>query len=68
MRIEYCRPRARGHLVLGAPWRVQPADELIKRLRQLLGQNGVRVSYERPVGEGVAGIDTGARPRLVLVK
>ncbi len=68
VRIEYRRPRARGHLVLGAPWRVQPADELIKRLRQLLGQNGVRVSYERPVGEGVAGIDTGARPRLVLVK
>jgi DNA polymerase III subunit alpha len=45
--LEYRRPGARGRLVLGPEWKVQPAEELLRRLRQLLGPDLVRVSYER---------------------
>ena len=45
--IDYRRPTARGHLILGGEWRVRPTDELLKRLRHLLGHQAVRVSYER---------------------
>jgi len=45
--IDYRRPTARGHLILGGEWRVRPTDELLKRLRHLLGHRAVRISYER---------------------
>jgi len=34
-------------LLMGKEWRVRPTDELLKRLRQLLSTDAVRVSYER---------------------
>jgi DNA polymerase III subunit alpha len=49
IRLIYRRPGAVGELVLGNDWRIQPADALLKRLRQLLGAESVRVAYERPV-------------------
>ncbi|MBK1719661.1 DNA polymerase III subunit alpha [Thiocystis violacea] len=48
VRLTYRRPGAVGELVLSQSWRVQPADALLKRLRQLLGAESVKVSYERP--------------------
>jgi DNA polymerase-3 subunit alpha len=71
VQIEYIRPGSRGRLRLGQAWRVQPRDELLKRLRQLLGQDAVQVVY----GAGTASIPEDARrparqtaPRLVLVR
>jgi DNA polymerase III subunit alpha len=49
IRLIYHRPGAVGELMLGNAWRVRPADALLKQLRQLLGAESVRVSYERPV-------------------
>jgi len=43
--IHYQRPEARGRLLMGKDWRVRPTDELLKRLRQLLGPDAVQVSY-----------------------
>jgi DNA polymerase-3 subunit alpha len=64
VRLTYRRPGAVGELVLGAPWRVQPTDALLKRLRQVLGADGVKVSYERPLYP--AGVPETARaPRLM---
>ena len=48
VRLTYRRPGAVGELVLGNAWRVQPTDALLKRLRQVLGADAVRVAYERP--------------------
>jgi len=45
--LIYRRPGASGRLVLGDDWRIQPADELLKRLRHLLGMEAVEVSYQR---------------------
>ncbi len=45
VQIDYIRPGSRGRLRLGTAWRVQPRDELLKRLRQLLGQDHVQVVY-----------------------
>ncbi|AFL73095.1 DNA polymerase III subunit alpha [Thiocystis violascens] len=47
VRLRYRRPGAVGDLMLGNAWRVQPTDALLKRLRQLLGSDAVKVSYER---------------------
>jgi DNA polymerase-3 subunit alpha len=57
IRVRYRRPGVLGELLLGEGWRVEPSDALLKRLRQLLGTEAVRVVYERsplPVmrGEG----------------
>jgi DNA polymerase-3 subunit alpha len=57
IRVRYRRPGVFGELLLGEGWRVEPSDALLKRLRQLLGTEAVRVVYERsplPVmrGEG----------------
>ena len=63
--LKYLRPGAVGELVLGNGWRVQPTDALLKRLRQTLGADRVRVSYERPaLPDPVAVI--GETPRLRL--
>ncbi len=45
--LEYLSPVAQGRFVLGEDWRVKPTDDLIKRLRQLLGQEAVQVAYVR---------------------
>ena len=47
VRLRYRRPGAVGELILGDAWRVEPSDALLKRLRQLLGNAGVGVVYER---------------------
>jgi DNA polymerase-3 subunit alpha len=51
--LEYLSPVARGRFVLGEDWRVKPTDDLIKRLRHLLGQEAVQVAYVR----SAAGVD-----------
>jgi DNA polymerase-3 subunit alpha len=68
VQIEYRRPDARGRMVLGKEWRVRPSEELLARLRHLLGPEAVRVSYERGVGAAMARERQGAPPRLALVK
>jgi len=50
--IHYHRPGARGRLLTGKEWRVRPTDELLKRLRHLLGPEAVRISYTRVGFEG----------------
>ncbi len=45
VQIDYLRPGGRGRLLLGSAWRVQPRDELLKRLRQILGAEAVQVVY-----------------------
>ena len=65
IRLVYRRPGARGELVLGSAWHVQPTDALLKRLRQLLGADAVKVSYERPLVSAAA-VEL-QRPRLVAV-
>ncbi len=47
VRLDYRRPGAAGELILGADWRIQPAEDLLKRLRTLLGAEAVTVSYAR---------------------
>jgi DNA polymerase-3 subunit alpha len=65
VRLRYRRPGAVGELVLGDAWRVEPTDALLKRLRQLLGVDGVTVVYERsPL---LAAPSEVQRPRLVAV-
>ena len=45
--LEYRSPAAQGRFVLGEDWRVKPTDDLIKRLRALLGPEAVQVAYAR---------------------
>jgi DNA polymerase-3 subunit alpha len=47
VRLDYERPGCEGRLRFGEDWRVSPADALLKRLAQLLGEDAVRVVYER---------------------
>ena len=51
IQLEYHSPQGQGRFLLGDDWRVQPTDELIKRLRQLLGQEAVKVAYGRFIGQ-----------------
>ena len=62
--IHYQRPDARGRLLMGKDWRVRPTDELLKRLRQLLGTDAVRTSYERIDFEGVIPNGHQTQPQL----
>jgi DNA polymerase-3 subunit alpha len=66
--LDYRRTGARGRLVLGPDWRVRPTEELLVRLRHMLGQDAVRVSYERNGLEGLARNGAPEAPRLALVK
>jgi DNA polymerase-3 subunit alpha len=68
--LDYRRPGARGRLVLGPDWRVRPTEELLARLRHMLGQDAVRVCYERDSFEGLArnAVPASEAPRLALVK
>ncbi|VAW76130.1 DNA polymerase III alpha subunit [hydrothermal vent metagenome] len=44
--IQYHGDAARAHLTLGDEWRVHPTDELLNRLRELAGEEQVRVVYK----------------------
>jgi len=66
IRLIYRRPGAVGELMLGSAWRVRPADALLKSLRQLLGAESVRVSYERPVQQAAMS-ELQSPPRLRVV-
>jgi len=68
VRIAYRRPGACGHLILGSSWRVQPTEELLKRLRNLLGGDSVRVSYDRTLVPMPPKEAPAQPPRLALVK
>ena len=43
--IDYSAPGAAARLTLGEGWRVQPSDELLHRLAELIGPEGVRMEY-----------------------
>ncbi|HIP53636.1 MAG TPA: DNA polymerase III subunit alpha, partial [Chromatiales bacterium] len=45
--LDYWRGDARGRVVLGEEWRVQPMDGLLRRLARLLGEGAVKVEYGR---------------------
>ena len=45
--IDYQRPDSKARLALGGDWSVQPTDELLQRLRNLAGENEVRMIYPR---------------------
>jgi len=52
--LQYRHAGAQGVLRFGEQWRVRPADALLKRLRDLLGEDAVRVVYGRG-GEAAQG-------------
>ena len=66
VRIDYRRPGACGQLLLGNDWRVHPAEELLKRLRQLLGAESVYVSYERAFAPMPAPEQRARTPKLAV--
>ncbi|HXH03970.1 MAG TPA: DNA polymerase III subunit alpha [Candidatus Competibacteraceae bacterium] len=43
--VDYRRCDARADLVLGPGWRVVPADALLRRLRELVGEQAVKLDY-----------------------
>ena len=43
--LDYVSPEATARVNLGREWQVRPSDELLNRLRQLLGDEQVRVEY-----------------------
>jgi DNA polymerase-3 subunit alpha len=66
--LAYRCPGAGARLVLDEAWRVQPSDELLRRLRQLLGPESVHVSYERFVPPREPAPARERPPRLALVR
>ncbi|MBK1693968.1 DNA polymerase III subunit alpha [Chromatium weissei] len=48
VRLRYQRQGAVGELIFGKAWRVQLNDALLKQLRQILGAEAVKVSYQPP--------------------
>jgi DNA polymerase-3 subunit alpha len=46
--VEYRGGGARVELAFGSPWRVRPGEALLKRLRELAGQDRVRLLYDSP--------------------
>ncbi|MEA3276945.1 MAG: DNA polymerase III subunit alpha [Pseudomonadota bacterium] len=70
VQVDYRRSGVRGRLRLGDDWRVQPAEELIRRLRRLFGIDAVRVAYGRSVSMMPARAERAARrpPHLVAVR
>jgi DNA polymerase-3 subunit alpha len=64
--LDYRRPGARGRLLCGDSWRVQPRDTLLKQLRRLLGNDAVEVSYRR--GPLTAEPERPRAPRLAVVR
>ncbi len=53
--LQYCRKDASGVLRFGEQWRVRPTDELLKRLRAMLGADAVAVVYGRAAVEVPSG-------------
>jgi DNA polymerase-3 subunit alpha len=49
IRLHYQTSLASGDILLGQEWRVNPTDELLRRLEQLLGQGAVKVGYRSRV-------------------
>jgi DNA polymerase-3 subunit alpha len=47
IRLHYQTAGAAGDLLFGQTWRVNPTDELLRRLGRLLGSENVRVIYGR---------------------
>ncbi|MDX1464946.1 MAG: hypothetical protein R3215_04505, partial [Halomonas sp.] len=45
VRLKYRNAEASGWLELAEAWRVTPSDELLTGLREVQGQNGVRLKY-----------------------
>ena len=45
--IDYYQPYARATARLGSAWRVSPSDELLERLRTVMGSECVELIYER---------------------
>jgi DNA polymerase-3 subunit alpha len=43
--IDYARPDATARVTLGESWRVRPSDEMLARLKTVLGEEGVRLEY-----------------------
>ena len=43
--LAYTGSGARAEIRLGEQWQVRPADELVQRLHELLGPEGVRIEY-----------------------
>jgi DNA polymerase-3 subunit alpha len=43
--LDYVSSEATARVNLGREWRVRPSDELVNRLRQLLGEEKVRIEY-----------------------
>jgi DNA polymerase-3 subunit alpha len=45
--MHYRNPQAQGLLRLGDAWRLQPTDELLRRLEGCLGRDAVQMDYEQ---------------------
>jgi DNA polymerase-3 subunit alpha len=43
--MDYRSPQAQARVAFGEGWRVRPSDELLNRLRQLLGEEKVHIDY-----------------------
>ena len=68
LRVHYLRPGAEGRLRLGEAWRVEPTDALLKRLRHLLGDDGVEVVYQRELVRRPSPTEPASPPRLAVVR
>jgi DNA polymerase-3 subunit alpha len=68
VRLHYRRLGAEGRLRLGDAWRVDPADTLLRRLRSLLGDDGIEIVYQRdaPVRDATPAVP--GPPRLAVVR
>jgi DNA polymerase-3 subunit alpha len=55
VQLVYRRPDSRGMLAFGEAWKVQPMDELLRRLERLLGPGGVEVVYSPQPSPGGRG-------------
>jgi DNA polymerase-3 subunit alpha len=50
--IRYAGDSASANLVLGDEWRVRPSQDLLERLGQLVGRDGVELVYGQRAGSG----------------
>ncbi|MCG7898751.1 MAG: DNA polymerase III subunit alpha [Candidatus Thiodiazotropha weberae] len=55
VRLHYRNAEASGDIQLGKDWRVNPMDELLKRLEQLFGVGSVSVGYRHSAGQAAFG-------------
>lgn len=45
IQLDYQNETGRANVMLGEQWRVRPSDELLSRLRQLVGEEQVSLLY-----------------------